>query len=241
MDLFWLDEAEPETAANDMENVRFHIGPGAQVANIYPFFYTKAYYDGMTQAGMDKVINLVRCAWAAAALWRPALVRRSSTPAGAPCASSFAPGFRPPCPAFPGGPATSAASWRAAPTTPSSTSCSSAGLSWARSCPSSACMGRDCPTGPTRAWSTRRPTATCQFGTGADNEIWSYGEKNLEICKKYIFLRDQLRPYIKKTMEQAHEQGAPVMRPLFYAYPQDAKAGRWRIAISLATTSWWRP
>ena len=64
IDLFWLDQAEPETASNDMENVRYHIGSGAQVANIYPFFYSKAFYDGMTAAGMDKVLNLVRCAWA---------------------------------------------------------------------------------------------------------------------------------------------------------------------------------
>ena len=34
-------------------------------------------------------------------------------------------------------------------------------------------------------------------------------------------MRNQLRPYIKKTMEQAHEKGTPVMRPLFYAYPED--------------------
>ena len=90
--------------------------------------------------------------------------------------------------------------------------------------------GERLPHWPNESMVYKAPNGDLQFGTGADNEIWSYGEKNLEICKKYIFLRDQLRPYVKKTMEQAHEQGAPVMRPLFYAYPQDAKA--WEVEDS---------
>ena len=38
-----------------------------------------------------------------------------------------------------------------------------------------------------------------------------------------MFLREKLRPYTRKLMEEAHEKGTPVMRTLFYMYPQDKK------------------
>ena len=43
-----------------------------------------------------------------------------------------------------------------------------------------------------------------------------------EICKKYIELREAMRPYIRTLMEAAHEKGTPVMRPLFYDFPEDS-------------------
>ena len=63
--------------------------------------------------------------------------------------------------------------------------------------------------------------ATCC--SGAANEVWSYGEEIYEICKKYMFLREKLRPYTRTLMEEAHEKGTPVMRTLVYVYPQDKK------------------
>ena len=60
------------------------------------------------------------------------------------------------------------------------------------------------------------------FGSGADNEVWSYGEEIFEICKKYMNIREQLRPYVREQMQLAHEKGTPVMRPLFYDFPEDA-------------------
>ena len=60
--------------------------------------------------------------------------------------------------------------------------------------------------------------------SGADNEVWTYGEEVYEICKKYLMLREQLRPYTREVMRAAHEKGDPVMRALFYEFPQDEKA-----------------
>jgi alpha-D-xyloside xylohydrolase len=65
------------------------------------------------------------------------------------------------------------------------------------------------------------------FFSGADNEVWSYGEEAYEILKKYMFLREEIKPYIKKLMEDAHKKGNPVMRPLFYDFPEDETA--WEI------------
>ncbi|KRE25861.1 hypothetical protein ASG81_26945 [Paenibacillus sp. Soil522] len=63
--------------------------------------------------------------------------------------------------------------------------------------------------------------------SGAPNEVWSYGEEAFEIFKKYIFIRERLRPYITELMMAAHEKGTPPMRPLFYDFPQDREA--WNI------------
>src|SRR5664279_3752733 len=51
--VFWLDEAEPEYAVYDFENYRLHAGPAAQVANIYPQAFSRAFYDGQRAAGQD--------------------------------------------------------------------------------------------------------------------------------------------------------------------------------------------
>ena len=63
--------------------------------------------------------------------------------------------------------------------------------------------------------------------SGAENEVWSYGEEVYGICKKYMELREKMRPYVKTLMQDAHEKGTPIMRPLFYDFPDDKKA--WEI------------
>lgn len=61
-------------------------------------------------------------------------------------------------------------------------------------------------------------------GTGAPNEIWSYGESNYQIIKKYVLIRESIKEYTKSLMIQAHKTGAPVIRPLFYDFPKDPAA-----------------
>ena len=66
-----------------------------------------------------------------------------------------------------------------------------------------------------------------KYTSGSPNEVWSYGEEVYQICEKYLKLREKMRPYIKEQMRAAHEKGTPVMRPLFFDYPEDTKA--WEI------------
>ena len=63
--------------------------------------------------------------------------------------------------------------------------------------------------------------------TGAENEIWSYGEENYEIMVKFIRIRELMRDYIRGLMKEAHETGSPVMRAMFYEFPEDEIS--WRI------------
>ena len=224
IDLFWLDEAEPETASNDMENVRYNMGSGVQVANIYPFYYSKSFYDGMTEAGMDKVVNLVRCAWAGSQrfgtlLWSGDVCSSWRTLREQLCAGLSA--------------SVSGLHWW---------TCDIGGfiggytdkpefrellVRWFQMgafLPIFRLHGERLPHWPCDGMRYKAPNGDPQFGTGYNNEIWSFGDDNYEILKKYIFVRNSMRPYIKKTMEQAHNDGIPVMRPLYFAFPEDANA-----------------
>ena len=57
--------------------------------------------------------------------------------------------------------------------------------------------------------------------SGAPNELWSYGEEVYEILRKYLDLRLSLKPYIKGLMKEASETGAPLIRAMFYEFPED--------------------
>ena len=60
-----------------------------------------------------------------------------------------------------------------------------------------------------------------QLTSGQDNEVWSFGEENYKILSEYLFLRERLRPYVRECMERAHTKGEPVMRPLYFDFPED--------------------
>jgi alpha-D-xyloside xylohydrolase len=72
----------------------------------------------------------------------------------------------------------------------------------------------------------QQPVATAageyRLESGADNEVWSYGPEIEETFVSYIRLREALRPYTRALMAEAHEHGTPVMRGLFYEFPDDA-------------------
>jgi alpha-glucosidase (family GH31 glycosyl hydrolase) len=44
------------------------------------------------------------------------------------------------------------------------------------------------------------------------------------ICRKYLELRYEMLPYIYSAVEQTHRTGVPLMRALWFAWPQDEKA-----------------
>lgn len=63
--------------------------------------------------------------------------------------------------------------------------------------------------------------------TGRPNEIWSYGEDVYKILKKYLDIRLGMRDYIQSVMNEASENGSPVIRTMFYEFPNDEKC--WNI------------
>ena len=61
-------------------------------------------------------------------------------------------------------------------------------------------------------------------GIRYNNEPWSYGEQAEAIIKQYIGLRYRLMPYIYTYAYETSQTFAPMMRPMFYAFPEDRQA-----------------
>ena len=57
-------------------------------------------------------------------------------------------------------------------------------------------------------------------GKGADDA----GVRHGLLAVQYLNLRERMKPYIARLMKEAHEKGTPVMRPLFYDFPEDPRS-----------------
>lgn len=212
VDLLWFDEAEPEIHPEQFDNLILHAGNGDEVALLYPYYYAKLVYDGMKKIGRDDIITLSRCAYTGAQKFG-ALVWSGDIP------STFE-------------------SLRMQ--VKSGLNMSMCGIVWWNT-DIGGFYGGDtksdyfrelivrwfqygvfCPV--MRLHGSRNGhdrTREIIEPTGGDNEIWSFGEDNLKILKELIMLRERLRPYIKKHMDIASKKGYPVMRPMFFDYPDD--------------------
>ena len=218
--IFWLDEAEPEYGPYDFDIYRYHLGPALQCSNIYPALYSKAYYDGMRAEGMDNPVNLVRCAWAGsqrygALVWSGDVhssfrSMREQLQAGLNVGLAGIPWWTTDIGGFLGGDITGAGfqellvRW----------------FEWAAFCPVMRLHGERPPFHPLKE---EFRNGVRQFSSGQDNEVWSYGEDKLAIFSEYLFLRERLRPYTRRLMEEAHEKGAPLLRTMFYEFPEDSR------------------
>ncbi|MDX2096420.1 MAG: glycoside hydrolase family 31 protein [Leptolyngbyaceae cyanobacterium bins.59] len=57
----------------------------------------------------------------------------------------------------------------------------------------------------------------------ARHEPWVFGDWVENICREYIELRYRLMPYLYTLFWEAHQTGAPILRPLLYHFPNDPK------------------
>ena len=213
---FWLDVAEPEYSSYDFENYRYYKGSVLEVGNQYPVWYTKMIYDGLTQLGEKDIVSLVRCAWAGSQRYG-ALVWSGDIPStfaslrtqiicGLQMAVSGIPWWTTDIGGFHDGDVRDPEFQELL-------------IRWFQ-------YGTFCPV--MRLHGNRNPQKTPlskvgggRCASGADNEIWSFGEDNYRIMKHYIELREKMRPYIRQLMREASEKGCPVIRPLFYHFPSD--------------------
>ena len=217
--VFWLDEAEPEYSVYDFDNYRYYLGPNVQIGNSYPAFYAKTFYDGMTKEGQKDVINLLRCAWAGsqkygALVWSGDIHSsfkslRNQLAAGLNMGMAGIPWWTTDIGGFHGG----------NPKDPSFQELLVRWFEWGTFCPVMRLHGERQP--------LQAPIGDYGGGlcvSGADNEVWSFGDDNYLILKRYLELRKHMKPYIMELMKAAHEKGTPVMRPLFYDVPSDMKS-----------------
>ncbi|MDD7403720.1 MAG: glycoside hydrolase family 31 protein [Butyribacter sp.] len=224
---FWLDEAEPEYGPYDFDIYRYHVGPALSCSNIYPLMYAKGFYDGLQKEGQKDIINLVRCAWAGSQkygvlTWSGDIhssfrSMKEQIRAGLNMGLAGIPWWTTDIGGFLGGDNTDTAfrellvRW----------------FAWGVFSPVFRLHGER---SPYYEREVEYRDGVRQFSSGQDNEIWSFGEENYEILKEFLLMRERLRPYIRKCMQEAHEKGTPVMRPLFYDIPEDSNC--WEISDS---------
>ena len=214
--IFWLDEAEPEYSAYDFDNYRYYLGSNLQIGNLYPVCYAQNFYEGMEQAGQKNIVNLLRCAWAGsqrygALVWSGDIASsfdsmRNQLAAGLNMGMAGIPWWTTDIGGFHGG----------NPDDPAFRELFVRWFQWGAFCPVMRLHGDREPRQPQVG--TTGGACCC---SGAANEVWSYGEEVYGICKKYLELRENLREYTRSLMAQAHEKGAPVMRTMFYEFPED--------------------
>lgn len=215
---FWLDEAEPEYSVYDFENYRYHMGPNVQIGNLYPKLYAKTFYDGMTAEGQENVINLLRCAWAGSQKYGALVWSGDIHSSFASLRNQFAAGLNMGLAGITWWTTDIGGFHGGDPTNPDFRELLVRWFEYGTFCPVMRLHGERVP--------LKDPIGTYGGGlcvSGADNEVWSFGEEAYEILKYYLELRERMKPYITELMEAAHIKGSPVMRPLFYDIPEDPK------------------
>ena len=214
--VFWLDEAEPEYTAYDFDNYRYYRGTDLEIGNIYPVEYAKTFYEGMEEEGQENIVNLLRCAWAGsqkygALVWSGDIASsfssmRNQLAAGLNMGMAGIPWWTTDIGGFHGGD----------PDDPAFRELFVRWFQWGTFCPVMRLHGDREPRQP--QFGTTGGAACC---SGAANEVWSYGEEVYKICGKYMGMREEMREYTRELMRETHETGAPVMRTLFYEFPED--------------------
>ena len=214
--VFWLDEAEPEYTVYDFENYRYHLGPDVQVGNIYPVMYAKTFFDGMKAEGQENIINLLRCARAGsqrygALVWSGDI--KSSFPS---MKNQVAAGLNMGLAGIPWWTTDIGGFFGANVKDPEFHELLIRWFQYGCFCPVMRLHGYRWPLQPQQG-----TTGGAECVSGAPNEVWSYTTQVYDILSEYLRMRERLRPYVTKRMQEAHEKGTPVMRPMFYDFPDD--------------------
>ena len=213
VDALWFDEAEPEVRPERFDELIFHAGRGGEVALLYPYYYSKMAFDGFKSLGDDTPVTLTRCAYLGSQKFG-SLVWSGDIPstfdslsrqvkAGLNMSLCGIPWWNTDIGGFYGADIRSdefkelIVRW----------------FQYGVFSPVMRLHGSRIRHGERRR-DLKEPT-------GDPNEIWSFGDENFRILKDLVLLRERLRPYIERHMRIAAEKGWPVMRPVFFDYPDD--------------------
>jgi len=207
--LFWLDNDEPDVNPWHPENLRFFLGNGVEVANIYPLLHQMSFYDGLQASGETEILTLSRSGWVGsqrygAAIWSGDVAStfeslRTQVRAGLNVAMSGIPWWTTDIGGFHDGNIDSDYFRELI-------------VRWFQ-------YGVFCPI--FRIHGYRLPLDDPLPKSGAENEVWSFGDAAYKILRDLLFLRERLRPYIHEQMQIASERGLPPLRPLFIDFTED--------------------
>jgi len=217
-DSLWADETEPDLPPN---GAYFHVGPGTQFFNVYPFFHTKALYDGYRKDEPGKrALILSRDAYLGAQrngaiFWSSDIqptwdTFRRQVPTGLDFAASGITYW-----------SNDTGGWEYLPKEHHPAHTPLLDPSDAR-----ANVGGydDYPELYTRwfQYASFLPVFRAH-GSRPANEVWSYGKQAEPILEKYLRLRYELMPYIYSLGYKTWLTGAPFLRALPLDFPNDPK------------------
>jgi alpha-D-xyloside xylohydrolase len=216
---FWLDESEPEVDPYDYQNLRYYLGNGLEMSSIYPFYYAKNFYEGLSGFGQTEIVNLIRSAWVGSQrfgviLWSGDIactfesLRRqikaglNLSLCGIPWWTTDIGGFK----------------YGGRQDDPKFRELIIRWFQFGTFCPIMRMHGNryreDMP-------DIRMDPMAPDCPSGGPNEVWSYGEQAYEIMVKYMGIREKIKPYILAQMKQASIDGTPVMRPLLFDFDDE--------------------
>jgi alpha-D-xyloside xylohydrolase len=215
-DSFWADETEPDLPPNGSY---LHIGPGTEYFNVYPYFHTKAFYDGFRHDLPEKrALILSRDAYLGAQhhgaiFWSSDIsptwdTLKRQVPTGLNFVASGMPYW-----------STDIGGWQYLPATHTPEHPPLIDPSDARA---NVNHDDDYPELYVRwfEYATFQPNMRAH-GSRNFNEVWSYGKQAEPILERYLRLRYQLLPYLYSLGYFSHQTGAPFMRGLFMDFGGD--------------------
>lgn len=220
IDAFWLDNSEPDYGVYDFENYRYFDGPALSVSNLYPQLYSRTFYDGMCEEKKGTVVNLLRCAWAGSQKYGNVVWSGDVPSTFEAFADQIQCGLNMGLAGIPwwttdiGGFMTDDVN---------DPDFQQLLIRWYQFAVYSPVLRMHGDRGPYNI----PPLDDRDWGggylhTGQPNELWSYGEDNYAIMKKYYDVRQAMHGYIRELYEEAHKNGSPLLRTMFYEFPADA-------------------
>ena len=221
IDGFWLDNSEPDYGVYDFENYRYYSGPALSCSNMYPQLFSRAFFEPMSEGKKESPVNLLRCGWAGSQKYGNVIWSCDVPSTFESFAEQIQAGLNMGLAGIPwwttdiGGFMTDDVN---------DPDFRQLLIRWYQFAVYSAVLRMHGDRGPYNI----PPLDTRDWGggylhTGQPNELWSYGEDNYRIMRKYYDIRISMHDYIKGLYQEAHENGSPLIRTMFYEFPEDEK------------------
>ena len=220
IDAFWLDNSEPDLTVYDFDHYRYCDGSALEMSNMYPQMYSRIYFDQMSKE-KKSVVNLLRCAWAGSqkygnVIWSgdvPSTFEafRDQVQCGLNMGLAGIPWWTTDIGGFMTDDVNDPEFLELL-------------IRWYQFAVYSAVFRMHGDRGPYNIpHLDERERGGGYMRTGQPNELWSYGEDNYAIMRKYYDLRISMHDYIKELYSEAHKNGSPLIRTMFYEFPDDEK------------------
>lgn len=219
IDAFWLDNSEPDYGVYDFDHYRYCKGPALSCSNLYPQMYSRTFDDNMKKLSRKPFANLLRSGWAGSqkysnvlwsgdvpstfeSLYDQVQAGLNMGMAGIPWWNTDIGGFM--------------------TDDVNDPDFRQLLVRWYEFAVYTPVFRLHGDRGPYNIPALdERDYGGGYLHTGQSNEMWSYGEDVFKIMKKYYDIRVGMHDYLSSLFKEASENGSPLMRAMFYEFPDD--------------------